>query len=127
MEIKNYDIVEYRGKLHRVMRRDNPSKKLKLSGTDKWIHESKVQLVESYQPKTFKVGDKVIVNQIPTSEKMQYTGGWIWEMDDVIDSKNICPVLSYSKNSDIYELDFGFYSFWFAAYHLDVVVDYDFV
>lgn len=131
MDIKTFDIVDFKGRRCRVMRAPMSDGNIKVSLYGE-VGLDEVNLVESVTAPTFEVGDKVTITQIPSYEQRNYTYGWRGEMSDMVfrseqyGTEYTVTEVSLSKqgNGFYYRLDDKYV---FAPYHLKKVVDYDFV
>lgn len=131
MDIKTFDIVEFRGRRCRVMQapRENGTIKVSLYGK---IKLDDANLVESVTLPTFEVGDKVTIAQIPSYEQRNYPYGWRGTMSDMVfrseqygTTYTITEVGSSKQgNGFCYRLDDKYV---FAPYHLKKAVDYDLI
>lgn len=86
MDIKVGDIVEYQGHHHRVLKTlTAPNNALRIFGPLGCctVKKSNISLVKSVTLPTLKVGDTVIVNDVPSVEK-HANGVWVTVMDDFI-------------------------------------------
>ena len=131
MDIKTFDIVDFKGRHCRVMRAPMSDGNIKVSLYGE-VGLDEVNLVESVTLPTFEVGDKVTIAQIPSYEQRNYTYGWRGEMSGMVfrsaqygTEYTITEVsLSKQDNGFYYRLDDKYV---FAPYHLQKVIDYDFV
>ena len=131
MDIKTFDIVDFKGRRCRVMRAPMSDGNIKVSLYGE-VGLDEVNLVESVALPTFEVGDKVTIAQIPSYEQRNYTYGWRGEMSDMVFRSE-----QYGTEYTITEVDSskqgnGLYyrsddRFVFAPYHLKKVVDYDLI
>lgn len=80
MDIKVGDIVRYNGHNVRVLR---ISSYILLSYFG-LVHDGldNLELIESYDPSKFEVGDRVIILDIPNRERMHYGSGWRSDSND---------------------------------------------
>lgn len=126
MDIKVGDIVEYYGRVYRVLNRLNKGqKRLHLfSGFGSvWDYESNVKLVESVELPDLQIGDKVIVHDVASCEKAS-NGVWVSGMDNRIGKIfKVKKCMNHSEYGPIVLLD----GLWFRTYHLEKVSDYDIV
>lgn len=130
-DIKVGDIVTYNGELARVLRKDyisntrsHPSIRIVGQNIDVNVHPSDLQLIESVQLPQFKVGDLVHVNDIPEYERDFNGDIWVPEMADCIDKDYpVTELWRHSRWGDLVKLD----GWWFHAYHLSDVNQYDIV
>lgn len=131
MDIKTFDIVDFKGRRCRVMQapREDGNIKVSLYGE---VGLDEVNLVESVTLPTFEVGDEVTIIPIPGHEQRNYTYGWCGIMSDMAFTSaqygttyTVTEVSSSKQgNGFYYRLDDKYV---FAPYHLKKVVDYDFV
>lgn len=131
MDIKTFDIVDFKGRRCRVMQapREDGTVRVSIYGR---VELDKVNLVESVTLPTFEVGDEVTVIPIPGHEQRNYTYGWRGIMSDMAfrsaqygTTYTVTEVSSSKQgNGFYYRLDDKYV---FAPYHLKKVVDYDFV
>ena len=75
MDIKTFDIVDFKGRRCRVMRAPMSNGNIKVSLYGE-VGLDEVNLVESVTLPTFEVGDEVTVIPIPGHEQRNYTYGW---------------------------------------------------
>ena len=130
-DIKVGDIVTYNGELARVLRKDyisntrsHPSIRIVGQNIDVNVHPSDLQLIESVQLPQFKVGDLVHVNDVPEYERDFNGDIWVPEMADYIDKDYpVTELWRHSRWGDLVKLD----GWWFHAYHLSDVNQYDIV
>lgn len=130
-DIKIGDIVTYNGELARVLRKDyisntrsHPSIRIVGQNIDVNVHPSDLQLIESVQLPQFKVGDLVHVNDIPEYERDFDGDIWVPEMADCIGKDYpVTELWRHSRWGDLVKLD----GWWFHAYHLSDVNQYDIV
>lgn len=124
MEIKRYDIVEYRGEPCRVMQVDYADETVYISGYHHWISASDVKLLKSVTVPTFEIGDKVVIKPISAEDKYSYVAGWDDDMNGMMASQSGPYVIKdYFDVDDTYEIN----GFWFAPYHLELSLPYDIV
>lgn len=124
MEIKRYDIVEYRSEPCRVMQVDYADETVYISGYHHWIGASDVKLLKSVTVPTFEIGDKVVIKPISAEDKYSYVAGWDDDMNGMMASQSGPYVIKdYFDVDDTYEIN----GFWFAAYHLELAPTYDIV
>lgn len=130
-DIKVGDIVTYDGELARVLRKDyiasarpHPSVRIIGRNIDVNVHPSDLQLIESVQLPQFKVGDLVHVNDVPEYERDFNGDIWVPEMADCIGKDYpVTELWRHSRWGDLVKLD----GWWFRAYHLSDVNQYDIV
>ena len=131
MEIKIGDIVQYTGQRCRVMRQPNIAVdyerrqfEIRCDHFRERIHPSNVTLIESVNIPEFVIGDMVHVDDVPECERRYEDGFWVPEMDDYIG--NDYQVTESECNSEFGPIvKLG--EWWFNAWHLIPVVDYDIV
>lgn len=87
------------------------------------IHE--LTLIESVQLSEFQPGDLVVVHDIPTYEKGNYTCGWMPSMGFTLDGQpqTIIDVQGDDEEGLIVKI----HDYWFSAYHITHAQDYDIV
>ena len=130
-DIKVGDIVTYDGELARVLRKDyiasarpHPSVRIIGRNIDVNVYPSDLQLIESVQLPQFKVGDLVHVNDVPEYERDFDGDIWVPEMADCIGKDYpVTELWRHSRWGDLVKLD----GWWFRAYHLSDVNQYDIV
>lgn len=127
MEIKVGDIVEYCGRKYRVLNHLNESQKrfhlFSYSG-NVWVYESDVKLVEPIEVPDLKIGDTVVVNDIPSCEKIASNGVWVYRMGNRIGKTfEVNKCMDHEEYGPLVLLD----GLWFRTYHLEKVKDYDIV
>lgn len=118
MEIKQYDMIEYKGELCRVMDA-RPENHIKISPHG-WVPISEVQLIESVIVPIFSIGDNVLINGIDRKDEDEYSATWLPSMDELIDTES--TIEDVNEEVGIYLLSNGF---WFAPYHLEKDDQYD--
>ena len=131
MEIKIGDIVQYAGQRCRVMRQPNIAVdyehrqfEIRCNDFKERVYPSHVALIESVNIPEFVIGDIVHVDDVPGCERRYEDGFWVTEMDDYIG--NDYQVTDYDYNSEFGPIvKLG--EWWFNAWHLIPVVDYDIV
>lgn len=121
MKIKEYDLVKFHQGVYRVMAITRPTT-VKIS-TYGPVHINSVELVEKASIPSLSVGDCVIINDIPKSEKSYYPTGWDDEMTQMAKSGKVFEVEYNDWSDDTYRIG----KFWFAPYHLEKVLDYDII
>lgn len=130
MNIKVGDIVEYHGTHARVMRVEDDSNGAHIAelaaqefNAHVPIHE--LTLIESVQLSEFEPGDLVVVHDIPTYEKDNYTCGWMPSMEFTLDGQpqKIIDVQGDDEEGLIVKI----HDYWFSAYHITHVQNYDIV
>lgn len=126
MDIKVGDIVEYQGRQYRVLQCSRRSEKtfhLFRDFDSVWVHESDVNLVKSVNVPTLTVGDRVIVRDVASCEKVS-NGLWVSTMDNRIGKTfEIKRCMNNSEYGPIVLID----GLWFRTYHLEKVSDFDIV
>ena len=126
MDIKVGDIVEYQGRQYRVLNHVNKGQKrlhLFSSFGSVWAYESDVNLIESVKVPTLKVGDRVIVRDVASCEKVS-NGLWVSTMDNRIGKTfEVKKCMNNSEYGPIVLID----GLWFRTYHLEKVSDFDIV
>lgn len=123
MEIKNFDMVEYKGKVRRVMISSPHNNSLYLAGYG-WVPQDDIKLVESVVIETFAPGDKVKIKDIPLYEMRYYPHPWKKDMTKMLLHED--RVYTISEKSQICER-YKINNMWFATYHLEKVVNFDIV
>ena len=120
MGIKVGDIVEYQGRQYRVLQCSRRSEKKFHLFRD---YESDINLVESVKVPTLKVGDRVIVRDVASCEKVS-NGLWVSTMDNRIGKTfEVKRCMNNSEYGPIVLVD----GLWFRIYHLEKVSDFDIV
>ena len=131
MDIKTFDIVDFKGRRCRVMRAPMGNGNIEVSLYGE-VGLDEVNLVESVTLPTFEVGDEVTIIPIPGHEQRNYTYGWRGNMSDMA-FRSAQYGMTYTVtevhqskqgNGLYYQLDGKFV---FAPYHLKKVVDYDLI
>lgn len=124
-DIKVGDIVTYNGELARVLyERSDPSVRIVGPNIDVNVRLSDLRLIESVQLPQFKVGDLVHVNDVPEYERDFNGDIWVSEMADCIGKYYpVTELWHHSRWGDLVKLD----GWWFHAYHLSDVNQYDIV
>ena len=131
MEIKIGDIVEYTGQRCRVMRRRNISMtyehcqfEIRCNDFKEFVHPNNVTLIESVHIPEFIVGDMAHVDDVPWCERRYEDGFWVPEMDGYIGN-------DYKVTESEYNSEFGpivkLGEWWFNAWHLIPIKDYDII
>lgn len=121
MNIKPYDIVTFNGERERVMRIHKYKNEARITSYG-WVDISDLTLLESFNNPIFNVGDEVFIKPIGYGDRDEYSAGWGWEMDDLINTKSI--VTAVDEVERVCKLANGY---WFATYHLENINDYDIV
>ena len=129
-KIKTGDIVEYRGKIVRVLKCSlsvsNPE--FKLSHFD-WIDSNSVndlKLVESIPDTTLKNGDEVIIHDIPDEEKDAYGVLWLDDMEKMMISGK-AQTIDYVRYTDNYGWLGNICGYTFHLYHIEAVNNFDII
>ena len=126
MDIKVGDIVEQHGRQYRVLRCIQRSKKrLHLFGDfdSVWVYESDVNLVKSIKLPNLQIGDRVIVHDVASCEKVS-NGIWVSTMDNRIGKTfEVKKCMNNREYGPIVLID----GLWFRTYHLEKVSDFDIV
>lgn len=131
MDIKVGDIVEYVGQRCRVMRHRNVSMTnehrqfdIRCDDFKERVYPSNVTLIESVNIPEFMVGDMAHVDNVPGCERRYEDGFWVPEMDDYIGNE-------YRVTESEYNSEFGpivkLGEWWFNAWHLIPVSEYDMI
>lgn len=130
MDIKVGDIVEYHGTHARIMRIEDDSNgvhiaELAAQEFNEYVPVNELALIESVQLSEFEPGDLVVVHDIPTYEKDNYTCGWMPGMNFIIDDgpQEIKDVKSDTEEGLIVQIR----GYWFSAYHITHIQNYDIV
>ena len=127
MDIKVGDIVEYQGRQYRVLKcLQRSKKKLHLFGdfSSALVYESDVKLVNSIETPTLKVGDTVIVHNIPACEKTALNGVWVGPMNSKIGKTfKVKKCINHDEYGPMALLD----DRWFRTYHLEKINDFDII
>lgn len=121
MDIKQYDIVKYRGENCRVMYIDYDDDEVKISPHG-WVDILDVELVESVTVPVFEPGDTVLIHPIDDGDYEYYSTTWMYQMDRHIGKT--ATVLEVDKFEGSYKLS---NTFLFAPYHLEKISDYDMI
>ena len=88
------------------------------------VYESDVKLVNSIKIPTLKVGDTVIINDVPAYEKTALNGVWVGCMDSRIGKIfKVDEFINHDEYGPLVSLD----DLWFHTYHLEKIDDYDIV
>ena len=120
MEIKQYDIVEYKGEPCRVMNTESQTF-IKISPHG-WVPIDEVHLVESVTVPIFGIGDSICINNIDQRDRDEYSATWLHSMDKLVNTAS--TIVDFDENEGIYLLA---NSFWFVPYHLEKVDRYDMI
>lgn len=130
MDIKVGDIVEYHGTHARVMRIEDDSNgvhiaELAAQEFNEYVPVNELALIESVQLSEFELGDLVVVHDIPTYEKDNYTCGWMPGMRFALDGQpqKIIDVQGDDEEGLIVKI----HNYWFSAYHITHEQNYDIV
>ena len=123
MTVKVGDIVKYNGQDARVMQVYRDDTRLTNFGRiGRLLSDS--DIIKSNTVPEFKVGDKVLVKPIPTSEQNAYGPGWGGQMLRMVThTHTISAVHNHNSHGRLAKLN----GYWFQTYHLEPVVDYDIV
>lgn len=122
MDIKVGDIVRFKGRNVRILRIGS-SILLSYFGPVLGSLDN-LELIESYDPSKFEVGDSAIILDIPNIERMHYGPGWRSEMTQMIGSTQIVTEV---RNDEYLGQRVKLGSWWFQTYHLDHVRAYDMI
>ena len=92
MSIKVGDIVEYNNVHARVMRIEDDSTGMHITELaaqefNEYVPIHELTLIESVQLSEFEPGDLVVVHDIPTYERDNYTCGWMLGMNFTLDGQ----------------------------------------
>lgn len=122
MTVKVGDIVRYSGCNVRVMRIGS-SIVLSYFGL---VNDrlDNFELIESYNPPKFEVGDKITICEIPKEERAHYGPGWRSEMTEMIGSTQIVTEVRDDEHIGR-RVKLG--SWWFQIYHLEPEYNYDII
>lgn len=130
MSIKVGDIVEYHGTHARVMRiEDNYDgvRLVELAAQEFNVYApiNELTLIKSVQLSDFQPGDLVVVHNISTHEKDNYTCGWMPSMEFTLDGEpqEIKNVTNDPEEGYIVQIR----GYWFSTYHITHVQNYDIV
>lgn len=127
MDIKVGDIVEYDGRQYRVLKcLQRSKKKLHLFGdfSSALVYESDVKLVNSIKIPTLKVGDTVIINDVPACEKTASNGVWVSRMRYRMGKTfTVDKFINHDEYGPLVKLD----DLWFRTYHLEKINDFDII
>lgn len=122
MTIKVGDIVRFEGRDVRVLRVSS-SILLSYFGPVR-VSLDDLELIESYDPSEFEVGDSAVILDIPSIERMHYGPGWRREMTQMIGSTQIVTEVRDDKYlGQRVRLD----GWWFYTYHLENINDFDII
>lgn len=125
MDIKVGDIVLYKGLAVRLMAKYTSRMKLSHFGlVDGTVND--LTLIESVVIPQLKVGELVIVNDIPQDDKDTYVTGWLLEHEKITRSK-IPHKIEYVEDTKYFGRVIRINDEWFFPYHLEPVVDYDMI
>lgn len=117
MDIKVGDIVEYGGRKYRMLHCLNEGgKRFHLFSYygNVWVYESDVKLVESIEVPDLKIGDTVVVNDIPSCEKIASNGVWVYRMNKRIGKTfEVDKCMNHKEYGPLVSLD----GLWFRTYH----------
>ena len=123
MEIKDFDMVECDGKIHRVMLSSSYDDEVYIAGCG-WVPRSDVKLVESTVVDTFEPGDKVKIKDIPLCEMRHYPHLWKEGMTKMLLHEDLIYTISEKSHiCDRYKIN----NMWFAPYHLEKINHFDMV
>lgn len=130
MDIKVGDIVEYHGTHARVMRVEDDYNgahiaELAAREFNEYVPIHELTLIESVQLSEFQPGDLVVVHDIPTYEKDNYTCGWMLGMNFTLDGQP--QEIKDVQDDDEEGLIVKIHDYWFSAYHITHAQDYDIV
>ena len=130
IKIKPGDIVEYKGKCVRIMAvyPTLPYLKYQFSHFG-WLTVNSlddIKLIESSPDTILKVGDKVIVHDIPNNEKYDYGPTWAKEMDSLANSRDVFTITSVYYN-DYHGWVGRIGRFIFQLYHVEPVSNFDII
>ena len=123
MKIKDFDMVEYEGKIRRVMLSlpDDDSVCIAQYG---WVSRADVKLVESVVIPTFEPGDKVKIKDIPLAEMRDYPHPWKKPMTKMLLREDrVYEISEKSHLCDRYKIN----NMWFAPYHIEKVNHFDMI
>lgn len=120
MDIKQYDIVEFRGNPCRVMDIDNDDDIL--VSPYGWVPLLDVKLLESVHIPTLNVGDEVFIHNIDPGDRIAYSADWVYGMDSLVNTRS--TIVDIDIDEGICRLG---NSYWFAPYHLEKIDDYDII
>lgn len=130
MNIKVGDIVEYNNVHARVMCMEDESNgvhiaELAAQEFNTYVPINELTLIESVQLSEFEPGDLVVVHDIPPYEKDNYTCGWMPSMNFTLDGQpqKIIDVQGDDEEGLIVKI----HDYWFSAYHITHVQNYDIV
>ena len=130
MSIKVGDIVEYNNVHARVMRIEDDSTGMHIAELaaqefNEYVPVNELNLIESVQLSEFEPDDLVVVHDIPTYEKDNYTCGWMPGMEFTLDGQpqEIRDVQVDDEEGLIVKI----HDYWFSAYHITHVQNYDIV
>ena len=122
MAVKVGDIVRYRGRNVRVMKMEGNTRLAYFGRIQDEVNDS--DLVEPNEAPKFKVGDVVIICEIPKEERKYYGAGWMNGMNNMIGK-------TYTVTEVRDDIQVGrrvrLNNFWFQTYHLELANDYDMV
>ena len=121
MDIKQNDIVEFRGNPCRVMYISHEDNDLQISPYG-WVPQSNVKLLESTHIPTLNVGDEVVIHEIDDGDRKYYSADWVDGMDELIGTTSTIVNIDIREGTCRLEN-----SYWFASYHLEKIDDYDII
>lgn len=121
MDIKPYDIVEFNGERERVMRLHSYKNEARITSYG-WVNKSALTLLEPFDNPIFNVGDKVLIKPIGYGDRDEYSAGWGWEMNELINTQS--TVTEVDDIERVCKLANGY---WFATYHLENLNEYDMI
>lgn len=127
-KIRTGDIVEYQGKIVRVLQCGILASEFKLSHFG-WINSESarnLKLVESIPDTTLKNGDEVIIHDIHGEEKYAYGVLWLDDMENMMISGKVSTI-DYIKYSDKYGWIGRIGGYTFQLYHIESANNFDII
>lgn len=125
MTVKISDIVSYEGNHYRVMKRFSQTVCISGKNGNRCVPVSDVTIIKSTILPNIKLGDDVIIHDIPRHERDEDMDGvWVYEMDEFIGG-------IYTVQKTWYHDEYGplvkLNGYWFQTYHLELVNNYDMI
>lgn len=125
MAVKIGDIVSYEGNDYRVMKRFSQTVCISGKNGNHCAPVSDVTIIKSTILPNIKLGDDVIIHDIPQHERNEEMDGvWVCEMDEFIGGV-------YTVQKTWYHDEYGplvkLNGYWFQTYHLELVNNYDMI
>ena len=122
MTVKVGDIVHYQGRNVRIMKMNGNIRLAYFGHVSDTFTDSDV--IEPNEAPEFKVGDDVIIREIPKEERKQYGAGWLSGMENMFDTTHtIAEVRDDEHGGKRVKLR----GIWFQTYHLEYANSYDII